>query len=195
LSTSPRKRSSRASASSPATGDGKTDEAAPADERRGAREKRRRSVDESFEINLVHARRSHLGWALVELVVGVLLVWKLAIVGQIVGVVFLGLGAWTARNFVMTLLHPPGTIVVGLEQVTLPKGLCRGKRSELPVGSIKHAFFLRRAVPWTRAAPVLVVETADAAFTYPRDWFASEADQRMVLQGLHKRMNAGAKAA
>ncbi|HTM19923.1 MAG TPA: hypothetical protein VL172_05435, partial [Kofleriaceae bacterium] len=156
---------------------------------------RRRSIDEPFEIELVHARRSHLGWGLFELVLGVLLVWKLAIVGQIVGVVFLGLGAWTARNFVMTLLHPPGTIAVGAEQVTLPLGLCRGKHSELPLASVKHVFFLRRAVPWTRAAPVLVVETAERAFAYPRDWFASEADQRMVLQGLNKRILAGAKAA
>jgi hypothetical protein len=42
---------------------------------------------------------------------------------------------------------------------------------------------------------VLVVETAERAFAYPRDWFASEADQRMVLQGLNKRILAGAKAA
>ena len=151
-------------------------------------------MDEPFEIELVHARRSHLGWALVELVLGVLLVWKLAIVGQVVGVVFLALGAWTARSFILTLLHAPGTIKVGADQVALPVGLCRGKTRELPLAEVKHVFFLRRAVPWTRAAPVLVIETADRAYTYPRDWFASEADQHMVLRGLHKRIEARAAA-
>jgi len=128
----------------------------------------------------------------VELVFGVLLLWKLAIVGQVVGAVLLVLGVVTARSFVMTLLHEPGTIRVGDDRVDLPLGLCRGKSREMLLAEIKHAFFLRRAVPWTRAAPVLVIETADAAFTYPRDWFASEADQRMVLQGLHKRLEARA---
>jgi hypothetical protein len=42
-------------------------------------------------------------------------------------------------------------------------------------------------VPWTRAAPVLVIESKDRAFTYPRDWFITEADQRRIVRELHAR--------
>jgi hypothetical protein len=145
-------------------------------------------TDGPFEITLVHARNTHLGWAVVGLVIGVLLVWKLAIVGQVLGVISLIFAAFAARSFVMTLLNPPGTIKIDDDRVQLPVGLCRGKSDELTYEQIKHVFFLRRAVPWTRAGPVLVVETADVAFTYPRDWFASESEQRRVLRGIHRKL-------
>ena len=40
---------------------------------------------------------------------------------------------------------------------------------------VSAAYFLRRSVPWTRAAPVLVIEADDTAYAYPRDWFVNEA--------------------
>lgn len=149
---------------------------------------KRQGTDGPFEVTLVHARNSHLGWALISIVIGVLLVWKLAIVGQVLGVLFLIFAAFAGRRFVMTLVNPPGTIKIETDKVELPLGLCRGRVNELTYDQIQHVFFLRRAVPWTRAGPVLVVETGDAAFTYPRDWFASESEQRRVLQGIHRRL-------
>ena len=45
-------------------------------------------------------------------------------------------------------------------------------------------YFLRRSVPWNRSAPVLVVELGPKAMAFPRDWFASEADQRRIVHAL-----------
>lgn len=149
---------------------------------------RRQSLDAPFEITLVHSRNTHAGTALISLVLGVLLVWKLAIVGQVVGVVCLVVALVQGRSFLLTLLNPPGTIALGADDLALPAGLCRGKETRFGWSEVKHAFYLRRAVPWTRAGPVLVVEAGDLAFTYPRDWFASEAEQRRVLQGIQLRV-------
>lgn len=49
---------------------------------------------------------------------------------------------------------------------------------------VTAAYFLRRSVPWNQAAPVLVVELGAKAMLFPRDWFASEADQRHVIHAL-----------
>lgn len=157
-----------------------------------SRKGKHRSSDGPFEVTLVHARNTHLGWAIISLVIGILLVWKLAIVGQVLGVCFLVFAAFAGRRFVMTLLNPPGTIKVETDRVELPVGLCRGRVNELTYDQIKHVFFLRRAVPWTRAGPVLVIETSDLALTYPRDWFASESEQRRVLHAIHRRLEPAA---
>jgi hypothetical protein len=45
-------------------------------------------------------------------------------------------------------------------------------------------YFLRRSVPWNRSAPVLVVELGKRAMAFPRDWFATEADQRRIVHAL-----------
>jgi hypothetical protein len=150
--------------------------------------KPRRRGAQPIEVTLVHARRSHASWTAFGLVIGVLLLWKLAIIGKILGAVFLVIAAFAARSLIRTLLHPPGTIRVAADQVDLPDGLCRGKQHSFPLAEVHHAFFLRRAVPWTRAGPVLVVEAGDGALTYPRDWFASEADQRQVLDAINERL-------
>jgi hypothetical protein len=49
---------------------------------------------------------------------------------------------------------------------------------------VTAAYFLRRSVPWTKAAPVLIVEVGERAYVYPRDWFRTEADQRRILDAL-----------
>ncbi|HUH03321.1 MAG TPA: hypothetical protein VML75_15090 [Kofleriaceae bacterium] len=170
----------------PATGSKRGDDGKAARGRKGKHKKH--GTDGPFEITLVHARNTHLGWTVISLVIGVLLVWKLAIVGQVLGVLFLVFAAFAGRRFVMTLINPPGTIKIENDKVELPLGLCRGRVNELTYDQIQHVFFLRRAVPWTRAGPVLVVETGELAFTYPRDWFASESEQRRVLQGIHRRL-------
>jgi len=148
----------------------------------------KRSSERPFQIELVHARRSHLSWMIACLVLGVLLLWKLAIIGKIVGVVLLLIAAISGRRLLRTLLNEPGTIRVDRDQVALPVGLCRGRSRDFSFSDIKHAFFLRRAVPWTRAGPILVVEAGDSIFTYPRDWFASETEQRRVLEAINHRL-------
>jgi hypothetical protein len=49
---------------------------------------------------------------------------------------------------------------------------------------ITAVYFLRRSVPWNHAAPVLIIELGAKAMAFPRDWFASEADQRHVVHAL-----------
>ncbi len=153
-----------------------------------ASSKKRRADGAPFEVTLVHARKTNAGWALFGLLFGLLLLWKLAIVGQVVGVIFLVVAALAAKSFIFTVINPPGTIEVADDKLTLPDGLCRGRSSDFTYDQVKHAFFLRRAVPWTRAGPVLVVEAGDLAFTYPRDWFASESEQHRVLHGILRRL-------
>jgi hypothetical protein len=145
-------------------------------------------------IPLEHQRYRHLAWMSFGLVAGLLLLLNLGTVGQWLGVVLMLVGAWASYNFVRTLLFPAGTIVVGDDGVELPRGLCKGPAERFRLGQIAHVYLLRRSVPWTRAAPVLVVETADRAFTYPRDWFLTEADQRRVVRELHNR-SAGREVA
>ena len=118
------------------------------------------------------------------LVVGTLLIWKLGTVGVWVGVVLLVLGAFRAWELAQTFLHAPGTIVVGDKQVSLPRGLCLPRPVKVTPADVTAVYFLRRSVPWNRSAPVLVVEIGDRAMAFPRDWFASEADQRHVIHAL-----------
>ena len=135
-------------------------------------------------------RYRHLAWMGFGVVTGALLIWKLGTVGQWVGVGLIVIGLVAAYSFARTLLFPPGTIRVGSEGVELPRGLCKGPPATFRHGDVAHAYLLRRAVPWTRAAPVLVIEAGGKAFTYPRDWFATEADQRRIVRELHKRKEA-----
>ncbi len=117
-------------------------------------------------------------------IVGALFVNSLGTLGKGVGLVLIALGAWSLFQFIRTLLHPPGALVIDAETVELPRGVCRGTPSTVARSQVTSAYFLRRAVPWTQAAPVLVVEAGGRAFLYPRDWFVSEADQRRVLDTL-----------
>ena len=140
-----------------------------------------------LEIALEHMRYRHGAWMGFGLVTGALLLWKLGTVGKWVGVVLIGIGVVAAYSFVRTLLFPAGTIAVGDDGVALPRGLCKGDPEKMPITEVKHAYLLRRSVPWTRAAPVLVIEARGKAFTYPRDWFVTEADQRRIVRELHAR--------
>ena len=143
---------------------------------------------------LEHARWHHLGWLVFGLGAGVLLLLRLGIVGQIAGVVLLAIAVRHGLGFARTLRYPAGTIEVNAEQVVLPTGLCRGKDATFPMEQVRHAFFLRRAVPWTQTGPMLVIEAGDRAFAYPRDWFASEADQQRIVHAINVHLEQTADA-
>lgn len=136
------------------------------------------------EIELEVSRQRHVSWAIFGTLVGALLIWKLGTVGRWGGVVLILLGIYHAYQLVQTFLHAPGTIVVSDREVWLPRGLCMSKPIKVEPSAVTAAYFLRRSVPWNRSAPVLVVEVGDMAIAFPRDWFASEADQRHVISAL-----------
>ena len=137
-----------------------------------------------LEIGLDNARYRHLGWAIFGLALGGLMVWRLGTVAQWAGYVLIAFGAWAAFCFARTLIWQPGAIEITDDTVTLPRGPSRGRPVTVKRADVAHAYLLRRAVPWTRAAPVLVIETSERAFAFPRDWFAAEAEQRRVIEAL-----------
>ena len=142
------------------------------------------SADLELEVGLEDARYRHLGWAVFGLALGGVMMWKLGTVAQWAGAVLAAFGAWATFSFVRTLIWAPGAIEIAQDTVVLPRGPSRGRPVTVKRGEIAHAYLLRRAVPWTRAAPVLVIETGERAFAFPRDWFASESEQRRVIQAL-----------
>lgn len=135
-------------------------------------------------IGLEVSRQRSVSWAVFGTIIGVLLIWKLGTVGQWAGVVLIGMGLYHSWELLQTFLHPPGTIVVTDREVTLPRGLCMSKPITVEPSAVTAVYFLRRSVPWNRSAPVLVVELGERALAFPRDWFASEADQRHVVHAL-----------
>lgn len=183
LAMSPSTKSKPASDSSPATGDATEDKAEAAD----------KASRSTVEIELEVSRQRSMGWTIFGIVFGALLIWKLGTVGVWVGVLLVVLGVFRAYELAQTFLHAPGTIVVSETEVVLPRGLCVGKPVKAPRSDVTAVYFLRRSVPWNRSAPVLVVELGPRAFAFPRDWFASEADQRHVVHALLRGIE-GAKA-
>lgn len=130
------------------------------------------------------SRQRAIAWAVFGTLFGVVLVAKLGTVGVWGGYVLIALGLYRAVELVQSFLHPPGTIIVTDKEVVLPRGLHRGKPIKAAPADVTAAYFLRRSVPWNRSAPVLIVELGDMALAFPRDWFASEADQRHVIHAL-----------
>ncbi len=126
-----------------------------------------------------------------SLIVGALLIWRLGTVGVWVGVLLLVIGAFRAWELLQSFLHPPGTIKVTASQVVLPRGLNMSRPVTCAPEAVTAVYFLRRSVPWNKSAPVLVVEIGDHAMAFPRDWFASEADQRHVVHALMRSAPAG----
>jgi len=136
------------------------------------------------EIDLEVSRQRAMSWTIFGIVFGALLIWKLGTVGVWFGVLLVVLGVFRAYELAQTFLHSPGTISVNETEVVLPRGLCMGKPVKAPRSEVTSVYFLRRSVPWNRSAPVLVVELGQRAFAFPRDWFASEADQRHIVHAL-----------
>jgi len=135
-------------------------------------------------IELEVSRQRAIGWTLFGLILGGLLIHGLGTVGVWVGIALVATGLYHAWQLVQTMLYPPGTIEVWEHQVSLPRGLCLPRPVVVAPQEITAIYFLRRSVPWNRAAPVLVIEIGAKAMVFPRDWFASEADQRHVIHAV-----------
>jgi hypothetical protein len=139
---------------------------------------------DSVTVYLASDRGRRLSWMIGGGVIGALLLWKFGTVAAGVGALLLAIGLYHTWYFVQTLRHAPGAFVIEARQVALPRGVCRGEPEKIESSTLGAAYFLRRAVPWNRSAPVLVIEAGDRAYVYPRDWFASEADQRRIMHAL-----------
>lgn len=139
---------------------------------------------ESVTVYLASDRNRRVSWMLFGCVLGGLLLWKFGTVAAAIGLLLLAIGLYHGWFFAQTLMHEPGAVSVDAKQVTLPRGLCRGTPERLAASALTSAYFLRRAVPWNRSAPVLVIEADGRAFVYPRDWFSSEADQRRIMHAV-----------
>jgi hypothetical protein len=142
----------------------------------------------TLEITLEAARWRHFAWAVVGIGLAVLMFVRMGELGLVLGAIVGLLGLNSGRAFVRTLRHAPGTIAVRDEAVVLPEHLCSGNSVTVPLSDLRHAYLLRRALPWNHHGPVLVVETQRGVFQYPRDWFAAEADQRRVSRTLNRRL-------
>ena len=137
-----------------------------------------------ISVELEPSRQRATSWAIFGTAFGLLLVWKLGTVAVWVGFVLIALGLYRAYQLVRSFMLPAGTIEVSSERVSLPVGVHKGKPLVVKPGEVTAVYFLRRSVPGNHAAPVLVVELGQRALLYPRDWFASEADQRRVVHAL-----------
>lgn len=186
---SPSTKSSAASPSSPETG--AANNGAPSGGKDGKdgkgpfrKEDPDRAPLETVEIDLEVSRQRWIAWTIGGIVGGILLVLKLGTVGVWAGYVLIVIGLFRAYQLVTSFMHPAGKFIVAPKQITLPRGAYRGKPLVVEPSALTAVYFLRRSVPWNRSAPVLVVELGDQAMPYPRDWFASEADQRHVLNAL-----------
>jgi hypothetical protein len=143
--------------------------------------------DAALVVPLYHARWRHFVWAAILGGLGLLLVTSFGGFGRTLGLLFLALAVWPGIEFTRTLAHEAGSIGVSALGVALPPRVCSGRRAELPFAEVKYAYFLRRVLPWMTTGPLLVVETKRGTFAYPRDWFASESDQRRIAASINRR--------
>jgi hypothetical protein len=165
---SPSPRSKPASPSSRATGD----------------ETEASQLQDTVEIELEVSRQRTIGWAVFGVIAGLLLVLELGTVGVWGGYVLIAIGLYRSYQLVQSFRHPPGRIVVTAREVLLPRGVHMTKPLVVPPSEVTAVYFLRRSVPWNRHAPVLIIELGERACAFPRDWFASEADQRRLVHAL-----------
>lgn len=170
----------------------KADEAAEKAEKTAKPEK---ADKRRLEIELEVSRQRAVGWAVFGTLLGGLLIWKLGTVGVWVGIALIAIGAYRAFQLVQTFLYKPGKIVVSEREVVLPRGLCLPRPLVVAPEAVTAVYFLRRSVPWNRSAPVLVIELGPKAMAFPRDWFASEADQRHVVHALRRHSLPSAESA
>ena len=135
-------------------------------------------------VELEPSRQRQISWAIFGTIFGIILVLKLGTVAVWVGYVLIALGLYRAYQLARSFMFPPGTIEVAADKVSLPLGVHTPKRLVVKPGEVTAVYFLRRSVPWNHASPVLVVELGPRALLYPRDWFATEADQRRIVHAL-----------
>ncbi len=99
-------------------------------------------------------------------------------------------GGRAVFRLVRSFLRAPGTIVIRDSELLLPPHLDAAAPVTVRPAELRHSYYLRRALPTTASGPVLVIESIQGVFQYPRDWFADEADQRRVALAV-KRMLPG----
>jgi hypothetical protein len=137
-------------------------------------------------IELEVSRQRSVSWTIFGLILGALLIRGLGTVGVWVGIALVAMGLYHAWQVIQTLLYAPGTISVSEREIVLPRGVCLPRPVVVPPEDITAIYFLRRSVPWNRSAPVLIIELGARAMAFPRDWFASEADQRHVVHAVQR---------
>lgn len=147
-----------------------------------------RGDDAPLSITLFAARWRHFAWGLFFLALGAAIAFLSTSAFRWLGMGLCLWGSSSAYAFVRTLMHPAGTLYVGEGELGLPTALCSGSTLEVPMSQVKHAYYLRRAVPWTKSGPILVIETAQGRFEYPRDWFATDEDHRRVGSAINRRL-------
>lgn len=141
-------------------------------------------ASKELTVYLASDRSRRLTWMLSGCAIGGLLLWKFGTVAAALGVILVVVGLYHTWFFVQSLLHEPGSVVITRSKTTLPRGLSRGAPEQIDSSALSAAYFLRHAVPWSKSAPVLVIEAGERAFLLPRDWFASEADQRRIMHAV-----------
>jgi hypothetical protein len=181
MSTSTRSKS--ASESSPKDGDAESEAPFRADDKE-------RGALETVEVELEGSRQRLISWTIFGTVFGALLVWRLGTVAVWAGWVLIVLGLFRGYQLLLSFIHPAGTIIVSEKHVVLPRKLHRPNPIDVVPSEVTAVYFLRRSVPLYHAAPVLVVELGPRALLYPRDWFATEADQRHVVHALRHHLPA-----
>ena len=142
----------------------------------------------TLEVELTAAAWRHFTWAAVGIGIGALMIVRMGEIGLVLGGIVLIGGLIAGKSFVMSLLHKPGKIAVRENEVVLPERVCSGNEVTVPLADLRHAYLLRRHLPFNHSGPVLVVETRRGVFQYPRDWFAGETDQRRVWTTLNRRL-------
>jgi hypothetical protein len=152
------------------------------------RDEQREGQSGQIEVGLADARGRSLLWALIFLGLGALAFWGLAGVGKVIAVILAVPGLRNLIALVRGLLHPPGRIKLTDETLTITPRLSAGREVAVPWSDVKHAYLLKRSVPWTRSGPILVIETERGRFSYPRDWFQVESDQRRIATVLARRL-------
>jgi hypothetical protein len=137
-------------------------------------------------IELEVSRQRSVSWTIFGVILGVLLIRSLGTVGVWVGIALVVMGVYHAWQLLQTLRHEPGTISISDREIVLPRGLCMSRPVVVQPKDVTAIYFLRRSVPWNRSAPVLIIELGPRAMAFPRDWFASEADQRHVVHAVQR---------
>lgn len=149
-----------------------------------------RKKDKPVVVTFEVSRQRDAWWTGFGILFGSLLIWKLGTVGVWVGVLLVVYGVFRGYELIQSFRHSPGLIEVTESQVTLPRGVWMSAPLKVAPSEVTSVYFLRRSVPWNNSAPVLVVELGTHALAYPRDWFASEADQRHVVHALLRNSSA-----
>jgi hypothetical protein len=143
---------------------------------------------DTLEIELAGSRWKHFIWAVVGIGLGLLVAINMGSVGWVIGGAVAVGGLKSLWDFVRTLLHPPGAVVVSDDEIVVPAGVSTGASTTVPASELKNAYVLRRAMTWFQSGPLLVIETRREVFELPRDWFGSDDDQRSIATVLNRRL-------